>query len=86
MVINLKYKYFVESSETVLCSCKTGKQASTSICEESVQSQEEIGVPILKNRSQSHFIVNSGGADGGAEDDYENDKDDDDIWREVIHE
>jgi hypothetical protein len=82
MFINLQYKYFVESSETLLCCYKT------SICEENVQSQEEIGIPVLKNSSQSHFIVNSGGADGadgGAEDEDENDNDDD-IWREVIHE
>jgi hypothetical protein len=81
MVINLKHTYFVESSETALCSCKSRKQGSSSICEETVQSQEDIGVPILKNGSQSHFIVNSCGGEG----DDENDNDDD-IWREVIHE
>lgn len=55
---------------------------STSVCEENVQSQEQIGVPILKNGSQSHFIVNCGGSGTDREDGDENDSDS--IWREVI--
>jgi hypothetical protein len=47
----------------------------TSSCQENLESQEQVGVPILKNGSQSHFGVNCGG-DGG---------DEDDIWREVIY-
>jgi hypothetical protein len=71
-VVNLKYNYFIESSEAALGSYKTEKQVSTSSCKENLESREEIGVPILKNGSQSHFSVNCGG-------------DDDDIWREVIY-
>jgi hypothetical protein len=78
MIVNLKYNCFVESSQTALGSCKTGKQVSTSSCQENLESQEQIGVPILKNGSQSHFSVNCGG--GGGDDD-----DEDDIWREVIY-
>jgi hypothetical protein len=77
MVVNLKYNYFVETSQTALGSYKTGKQVSTSSCQENLESQEQNGVPILKNGSQSHFSVNCVSGGGG--------DDEDDIWREVIY-
>jgi hypothetical protein len=76
MVVNLIYNYFVESSQTALGCYKTRKEVSASSCQENLESQEQIGVPILKNGSQSHFNLNCGS--GG-------DHDEDDIWREVIY-
>ncbi|XP_023719871.1 la-related protein 1 isoform X3 [Cryptotermes secundus] len=59
-----------ESSQTSLGSRQAEKEVSASSCQENLESREQIGVPILKNGSQSHFGVNCGG-------------DEDDIWREV---
>jgi hypothetical protein len=60
---------FVETYKAKIDSHKSERQPSTSSCEESLESPEDIGVPIQKDGLQSHVSRHC--------------DEEDDIWREV---
>lgn len=60
---------FVETYKAKTNSHKSERQPSTSSCEESLESPEDIGVPIQKDGLQSHVSRHC--------------DEEDDIWREV---